>query len=225
MTELRKGIAATRRQVNVDCIVNGQRTAFCATGAFSAMAYERIRVAAARDGKEARIVARMNSLSEPSIIRKLYEASQAGVQVDLIIRGACCLRPGMPGISENIRVRSVVGRFLEHSRIYAFHAAGEIKVFLSSADWMSRNLFRRVETCFPVKDARLRQRLVQETLEVYLKDNQQAWASCPFRLFSRPLCQRHGLYSGDSLDAVAISKLSPWIQWRMRATILLCRLS
>ncbi|MEM8885113.1 MAG: polyphosphate kinase 1 [Planctomycetota bacterium] len=129
----------------------------------------------AKAGRPARIVARMNSLSELSTIRALYEASQAGVQVDLIVRGICCLRPGVPGLSENIRVRSIVGRFLEHSRVCHFHAAGEELTYCSSADWMSRNLFRRVETCFPIKDPRLRQRVVQETLEIYLQDNTQSW--------------------------------------------------
>ena len=117
----------------------------------------------------------MNALTQGEVIAKLYEASQAGVQVDLIIRGACCLRPGMPGISENIRVRSVVGRFLEHSRIYAFHAAGEIKVFLSSADWMSRNLLRRVETAFPVIEERSKKRILREGLDLPLADDANAW--------------------------------------------------
>jgi len=132
-------------------------------------------IAEAKAGRKARIIARMNSLSELSTIRALYEASQAGVEIDLIVRGICCLRPGVPGVSENIRVRSIVGRFLEHSRVYYFYAAGEEHTFCSSADWMSRNLFRRVETCFPIRDARLRQRVVHETLEMYLADNQQAW--------------------------------------------------
>ena len=130
---------------------------------------------AARQGKPARIIARMNSLSERDIIRSLYEASQAGVRIDLLVRGICCLRPGVEGVSENIRVRSVVDRFLEHSRVFFFHAAGDELLFASSADWMSRNLHRRVETCFPFKEARQRQRVLQETLELYLQDNTQAW--------------------------------------------------
>jgi polyphosphate kinase len=130
----------------------------------------------ARASRPARIVARMNALSEPGIIRALYEASQAGVKVDLIVRGICCLRPGVPGISENIRVRSIVGRFLEHSRVYYFLAGGEEELWCSSADWMERNFFNRFEVCFPILDPELRQRVLAEALELPLLDNQQAWA-------------------------------------------------
>lgn len=138
---------------------------------------ERIRREAdeARAGRPARIMARMNSLSEPKIIRSLYEASQAGVEIDLLVRGICCLRPGIPGVSESIRVRSVVGRFLEHSRIFFFHAAGKEEVYCSSADWMPRNLFSRVETCFPVEEPSLKKRVIREGLRKYFKDNVQAW--------------------------------------------------
>ncbi len=130
----------------------------------------------ARAGKPARIMAKMNALAEPRIIQALYRASQAGVQVDLVVRGLCCLRPGVPGVSDNIRVRSIVGRMLEHSRIYYFHADGEALVFCSSADWMQRNFFRRVETCFPIEDARAKERVIAEGLESYLHDNLQAWS-------------------------------------------------
>ena len=126
-------------------------------------------------GRPAHIMAKMNALVEPEIIRALYRASQAGVKIDLIIRGVCCLQPGIPGISGNISVRSVVGRFLEHSRIYYFHNNGDIKVFCASADWMDRNFFRRVEVAFPVEGKMLRKRLVQETLQAYLEDNVQTW--------------------------------------------------
>jgi polyphosphate kinase len=129
----------------------------------------------ARKGKPARIRARMNSLSEPAVIRALYEASQAGVRVDLLVRGICCLRPGVPGVSENIRVRSIIGRFLEHSRAFWFDAGGEDRVLLSSADWMARNLFRRVEVAFPVEDARLKARVKHEAFEVFLGDDVAAW--------------------------------------------------
>ncbi len=129
----------------------------------------------ARQGKPARIIARMNALSDPQIIEALYKASCAGVRIDLIVRGVCCLRPGLPGISENIQVRSVVGRFLEHSRVYYFHNDGAPRVFGSSADWMPRNLFRRVEVCFPVEDKRLAKRLVDEGLHAYLADDTQTW--------------------------------------------------
>ena len=138
----------------------------------------------ARAGKRARIVAKMNSLSEPGVIRALYEASQAGVDIDLIVRGLCCLRPGVPGVSERIRVRSVVGRFLEHSRIFYFHAGGEELVYCSSADWMQRNLFRRVETSYPVDDKRLAARL-RDVLATYLEDNVQAWECGPDGAYTR----------------------------------------
>lgn len=130
---------------------------------------------AARAGKKAHIIAKMNSLLEPQIIEALYEASQAGVKIDLIVRGVCCLRPGVPGLSENIRVRSVIGRFLEHHRIYYFYADGEEKLYLASADWMERNFFRRIEVAFPVLDAKLKKRVVKEGLRGYLADNCQAW--------------------------------------------------
>ncbi|HEB98768.1 MAG TPA: polyphosphate kinase 1, partial [Thiotrichales bacterium] len=133
----------------------------------------------ARAGKEGRIIAKMNALIEPQIIRALYEASQAGVRIDLIVRGICCLKPGLPGVSDNIRVRSVVGRFLEHTRVFYFGNAGEEELYLSSADWMDRNFFRRVETAFPIEDAKLRKRIIKEGLELYLADNTQAWVLQP----------------------------------------------
>lgn len=129
----------------------------------------------ARAGKPARIIAKMNALNEPRVIRALYEASQAGVQIDLIVRGACTLRPGVPGISENIRVRSIVGQFLEHHRVYWFANDGQPELFCASADWLERNLLRRVETCFPILDETLAQRVKAETLDNYLADNQNAW--------------------------------------------------
>lgn len=130
---------------------------------------------AANNGKPARIIAKMNSLVEPTIIEALYRASQAGVKIDLIVRGICCLRPGIKGVSENIHVRSVVGRFLEHSRIFYFHNEGEYEIFLSSGDWMDRNFFRRVETCFPIEEKRMKKKILQEGLQLYLSDNTQAW--------------------------------------------------
>jgi len=133
----------------------------------------------ARQGRTSGIRAKMNALSEPSIIRALYQASQAGVPIDLVVRGICCLRPGVPGVSETIRVRSIVGRFLEHSRVFCFHADGEELTFCSSADWMSRNFFRRVEACFPIEDARLKARVIEEGLAASLADNTQAWLLQP----------------------------------------------
>ncbi len=135
--------------------------------------------AEARAGRPAWVVAKVNSLSDPAMIRALYRASQDGVQVDLVVRGICCLRPGVPGVSENIRVRSVVGRFLEHSRIYAFNAAGEKLLYMASADLMGRNLYRRVETCFPIDDPDLRARVFEEGLQRYLDDNAGAWQMAP----------------------------------------------
>jgi len=128
----------------------------------------------ARKGLPARIIARMNSLVEPQLIEALYRASQAGVKIDLIVRGICCLRPGVTGVSENITVRSIVDRFLEHSRIYYFENACQPEVFIGSADWMPRNLFRRIEAVFPVEDGNLRERVIREILAVTLADNAKA---------------------------------------------------
>jgi len=121
-----------------------------------------------------RIIAKMNALLDPGVIKALYRASQAGVQVDLIIRGMCALRPGVPGLSDNIRVRSIIGRFLEHSRVFYFAGGGEEEVLCGSADWMPRNFFRRVEVIFPILDPQLRQRIVSEVLETALCDNTKA---------------------------------------------------
>ena len=128
----------------------------------------------ARAGKSARIIAKLNALTEPAVIQALFRASRAGVSVDLIVRGVCCLRPGVAGVSERIKVRSIVGRFLEHSRVYYFENAGEAEVYCGSADWMDRNLFRRIEVAFPVESAAFRQRVVDE-LHLYLADGAQSW--------------------------------------------------
>ena len=128
----------------------------------------------ARAGHPARIVAKLNALTEVGIIRALYRASTAGVRVELIVRGVCCLRPGIPGVSDNIRVRSIVGRFLEHSRVYWFDNAGQREIFCGSADWMDRNLFRRVEIAFPLEAPALQARVAAE-LELYLSDDMQSW--------------------------------------------------
>lgn len=129
----------------------------------------------AKEGLPARIIAKMNSLLEPEIITALYEASQAGVKIDLIVRGVCALRPGVKNLSENISVRSIIGRFLEHTRIFYFSNNKADDVYLSSADWMDRNFFRRIEVCFPVIDKKLKKRVIDEGLKTYLQDNQQAW--------------------------------------------------
>jgi len=116
----------------------------------------------------------MNSLVNPEAIDALYCASRKGVVIDLIVRGICCLRPGIPGFSDNIRVRSIVDRFLEHSRIFYFENAADPKVFLGSADWMPRNFFSRIEVVFPVEDGTLRERLIAEVLDANLADNTRA---------------------------------------------------
>jgi polyphosphate kinase len=121
-------------------------------------------------GRPAQIIAKMNSLLEQAVIEALYEASKAGVQIDLIVRGISSIRPGIPGISENIRVRSVVGRFLEHSRIFYFANGGEDEIYCGSADWMPRNLFERCEVVFPIRDAQIRHRIRHEILAAYLAD-------------------------------------------------------
>ena len=129
----------------------------------------------AEAGRGGRIIAKMNALVEPEVISALYAASKAGVQIDLIVRGVCALRPGVAGVSENIRVRSVIGRFLEHSRVFYFQNGGEEDVYLSSADWMGRNFFGRVEICFPVLDVALKKRVIDEGLTCYLDDGAPAW--------------------------------------------------
>jgi polyphosphate kinase len=131
--------------------------------------------AAAAAGRPARVIAKMNALTDEATIHALYAASQAGVRIDLIVRGACALRPGVKGLSENIRVRSVIGRFLEHHRIYCFENGGDPLVYLSSADWMGRNLFRRIEVAWPVLDPKLAKRVRVEGLEPYLQDTREAW--------------------------------------------------
>ena len=142
-------------------------------------------IANAQAGKPARIIAKMNALNEEQVVEVLYRASQAGVQIDLIVRGACALRPGIPGVSDNIRVRSIVGRFLEHSRVYWFQNDDTPEVYCSSADWMERNLLRRIETCFPIRDPQLAQRVCDESLAIYLADNTHAWQLQPDGSYQR----------------------------------------
>jgi len=128
----------------------------------------------AEAGKPALIRMKANGLTEPKLIRALYRASQSGVRIELIIRGMCCLKPGIPGVSENIEVRSIIGRFLEHTRVYHFHNNGKDEIYAGSADLMERNLLNRVETAFPVETNRLKDRMIKE-LQAYMKDNSQAW--------------------------------------------------
>jgi polyphosphate kinase len=137
----------------------------------------------ARAGKRAYILAKMNALAEPQIVMALYRASQAGVKIDLVVRGICILRPGVRGVSDNIRVLSIVGRFLEHTRVFYFENA-KPGLFLSSADWMGRNFFNRVESCFPINDERAAARILAE-LRLYLADNCQAWLEQSDGTYSR----------------------------------------
>jgi polyphosphate kinase len=139
------------------------------------IAHIRAEAKAAKAGKKALIIAKMNALLEPTIIAELYKASQAGVKIQLIVRGVCALQPGVKGLSDNISVRSIIGRFLEHHRICYFFADGKESVHLSSADWMDRNLLRRVEVAFPVKEQALKRRVIAEGLKLLLKDNTTAW--------------------------------------------------
>lgn len=126
-------------------------------------------------GRPSGVVAKMNSLVEPGVIKELYRASQAGVKIQLIVRGMCSLRPGVQNVSENIEVRSIIGRFLEHARVFRFENAGRSVTYLSSADWMARNFFRRVETCYPIEDPELSGRIALHGLTTYLQDNSQSW--------------------------------------------------
>jgi len=135
--------------------------------------------ALAESGKEARIVAKMNALTDEALIHALVAAGQQGVKIDLIVRGACMLPAGVPGLTDNIRVRSVIGRFLEHSRVFYFRGNGAEELFLSSADWMNRNMLRRIELAWPVTDPALRQRIIDECLVAYLHDGRDAWDMGP----------------------------------------------
>ena len=157
----------------------------------SPMLLERIaaETAEAQAGRPARIIAKMNSLIEPGIIRALYEASRAGVQIDLIVRGMCTLRPGVHGLSENIRVRSIIGRLLEHSRVFYFHSGGREELFIASADWMGRNFFRRIEICTPVENPAIKQRIMREALTLALADNRKAWLMQPDGSYVRAAAQ------------------------------------
>lgn len=146
----------------------------------------------ARRGRPARMMVKMNALIDPPVIRALYRASQAGVEIDLIVRGQCALVPGVRGLSSRIRVRSIVGRFLEHSRIFYFQNGGEPEIYLGSADWMPRNLYERVEVLYPVKDPQLRERIVSEILAAYLADTRKARILGADGTYFRPRASRNG---------------------------------
>jgi len=158
----------------------------------------------ARAGRPARIIAKMNALQSPAVIHALYDASQAGVDIDLIVRGTCCLRPGIPGVSERIRVVSIVGRFLEHSRLYYFQNGGQNEYFIGSADWMPRNLERRVEVITPILDDGLHHRL-SSLLEVYLADERQGWDLGPDGTYT----QRTPL-TDDDIGSHRVLQRDPW---------------
>jgi polyphosphate kinase len=146
----------------------------------------------ARRGRPARIIVKVNAIVDPPVIRALYRASQAGVEIDLIVRGQCTLVPGLRGVSSRIRVRSIVGRLLEHSRIFYFENGGKPDVYLGSADWMPRNLYERVEVLFPLKDARLCERVCTEILSAYLADTRKARILGADGTYSRPRSIRNG---------------------------------
>nr|WP_255345162.1 polyphosphate kinase 1 [Pseudogulbenkiania sp. NH8B] len=139
----------------------------------------------ASEGRPAQIIAKMNSLLEPEVINALYRASQAGVKIQLIVRGVCALRPGVEGLSDNISVRSIVGRFLEHPRVFYFYNDKAENLYFSSADWMGRNFFRRIETCVPVLDPKIKRRMIKEGLRIYLEDNVNAWDMQPDGSYKR----------------------------------------
>ncbi|HUO16056.1 MAG TPA: polyphosphate kinase 1 [Verrucomicrobiae bacterium] len=158
----------------------------------------------ARQGKDARIIAKMNALLDSTVVQALYRASQAGVQIDLLVRGICSLRPGVRGVSDSIRVRSIVGRFLEHSRVYYFANAGEEEIYIGSADWMPRNLYERVEVLVPLQSESLRDRVRHEILNAYLADNRKARILLPDKTYIRPWQSAHGKRNGRPPSGPAV---------------------
>ena len=174
LRDLRRGearVAKPRRHFVLAQVVGHRRDQLVALATRYAIPAIYSGRANAEAGKPARIIAKLNALVDSEIIEKLYEASCAGVKIDLVVRGICCLRPKVPGLSENIRVVSIVGRFLEHSRVYYFENAGNHVLYLSSADWMPRNLVRRVEVAFPVEAPELRKEIIDTVLPAFLTDN------------------------------------------------------
>jgi polyphosphate kinase len=160
-------------------------------------------------GRKALIIAKMNALLEPKIIEALYQASSAGVRIELIVRGACALRPGIPGLSENIRVRSVIGRFLEHTRVFYFYNDKAKDIYLSSADWMERNFFRRIEVCFPVLNRKLKKRVYLEGLKAYLKDNTEAWEMDADGNYTRCTPKRRRPFSAQQFLLATLGNTDP----------------
>jgi polyphosphate kinase len=166
---------------------------------------------AARAGRSARIVGKFNALTDPALIEALVAASQAGAQIDLIVRGACMLPPGVPGLSEHIRVRSVVGRFLEHTRVLYFRWGprdADEALYLSSADWMSRNMQRRIEIAWPLRDPALRQRVIDECLVPYLHDQRDAWELGPDGNY-QPVCDSSNTAAAVGAQLALMQRLRP----------------
>ena len=142
-------------------------------------------ILAQKEEGQGHVIAKMNALVDPVLIDKLYEASQAGVKIQLIVRGICCLRPQVEGLSENIEVISIIGRFLEHSRIFYFHHRGQNEIYLGSADWMQRNMDRRIEIVFPIETAEAKERIFLEILQSYWQDSENSWQLHPNGDYSR----------------------------------------
>src|SRR5256886_9997654 len=163
----------------------------------------------AQQGLPARIIAKVNALVDREVIEALYLASQAGVKIDLIVRGICCLRPGLPGVSENITVRSIVDRFLEHSRIIYFENACQPEVFVGSADWMPRNFFRRIEVVFPIEDGILRERAGRELLGIPLEDNVKARLLQPDGSYLRPAVRRGATLRRSQIEFIELARNRP----------------
>jgi polyphosphate kinase len=167
--------------------------------------------------KPARIIAKMNALVDQEVIEALYTASQAGVKIDLIIRGVCCLRPGIQGVSENITVRSIVGRFLEHSRVFCFENGGQPKVYVGSADWMPRNFFRRIEVVFPIEEPALRDRIINQILALQLADTVKASLLASDGSYSRPPVRKDGDLRNSQKEFMALALGEPQPKKRRRA--------
>jgi polyphosphate kinase len=161
----------------------------------------------ARAGRPARLIAKMNALVDPQTIEALYRASCAGVRIDLIVRGLCALRPGVPGVSDNIAVRSIVGRFLEHSRVWYFENGGEPELYCASADWMERNFFRRVEVAFPISQKSHRERVLRD-VNICLQDNCQAWKLNPDGHYER-ISRGHSKAVNAQLELLALYAAGP----------------
>jgi polyphosphate kinase len=162
----------------------------------------------AKQGKPAKIIMKVNAVVEEQLIQALYRASQTGVEIKLIVRGVCCLRPNMPGVSENIEVRSIIGRFLEHARVYVFANDGNQEVYAASADLMNRNMFKRVEVCFPIESKKLQHRVLHD-LDLYLKDNSQAWLLQADGHYERLSPKEHEVAISAQTTVLKESQVSP----------------